>query len=438
MSYPEGEENFPVRNIEFSEARAFARWCGKRLPTEHEWMRAAAGDDGRRYAWGDEWNPKLCKNKRNTLMAVGSYPEGASPFGILDMTGSVWEWTTSSFLEYDRYKPLKVKVGRKMQELDPQFDARSYVIKGGCYLGGDIDSLLAIRDKALPNTNYNTLGFRCIKSLKVGQDLFEVARRELSSAFLKDAKWDQSNLYAVEVTDVDPAKQIIVGFEHMMFAPTTGLLTSISKIMKNDNATPRGFLPLGVLSVSRPLEEPNLPRGYYTLVYRHKKAETEETAAKPAEGEGTPKEPEKKEGEEEKPGTEKEKEGEEQEKTPEEIEKEEEEKRIAEENRRAKEAADAEDARARQDLEKIGAVVNTRDDIAFPRHKNLILFLNPSDVVVGFVEVEQFKEGPESPIRVVHVQSSGNSILEFTIRILGAKHPRFTLPIKIRDNPFEE
>ncbi len=81
--------------------------------------------------------------------------------------------------------------------------------------------------------------------------------------------------------------------------------------------------------------------------------------------------------------------------------------------------------------------MSSKDDIAFPAHKNLILFLDPSDTVVGFVEVEQFKEGGEDPIRVVHVESTGVTDIEFTALILGSRNPRFHLPIKIRNNPFK-
>ncbi len=439
MSFPEGEDRFPIRNVDFTEAKAFARWCGKRIPTEQEWMRAASDNKGTLYAWGDDYDPKKCSTKdrrtrREKLMPVGSHTAGASPFGIQDMTGSVWEWTSTPFEAYKNFKPITYKLGRKKETLSPGFDSRQYVVKGGVYNGNDLVNLLPVRQPCLSNTNLDSLGFRCVKNPKVGRDIFETALKELNSAYLKENRWDDRNFYAIEASHVDTDREIIVGFDYLVFAPMAGLLTSISKINKNNNPTPDGYLPLGVLSVSRPLESPLLPPGPYTLVYRNKGAGAEEETAavepvKPKE-EKKPEEPKKdepkKEGEE----------GEPQEKTEEEKQKEEEEKRIAEENAKAKAAADAENARALADLEKIGAVSASKNDIPFPKDKNLILFLNPSDTVVGFVEVEKFIEGGEEPIRMIHIQSSGNTEMEFSVRILGSKHPRFKLPIRILENPF--
>jgi formylglycine-generating enzyme required for sulfatase activity len=445
MSYPKGQENYCIRNIDLREARDFAAWCGRRIPTEEEWMRAAAGDDGRLYSWGDKWDPKLCKSRdRRTradkLVAVGAYPAGASPFGNLDMTGGVWEWTITPFTAFDKFKPITIKVGRRKVTLDPRFSALEYVLKGGFYLGNDISNLLAVRQPTLPNTSFSTIGFRCVKSAQPGKDIFDAALKHLGSEYFKDLKyrpnWDKSNRYAVEITEVDTTQGVVLGFDHFLFAPVKGILTSISKIMKNGTQiTDDGYFPLGILSVSCPLEEPNLPPGSYTLVYRHK-ATLKTTTEKTDEEEKPVATNDEKKKEKDKKGK-KGKEDEEPEKTQEEIEKEEEEARIAEANRKDKEKADAEDARAAKALEKIGAITSAKDNINFPAHKNLILFLNPSDTIVGYVEVDQFKEGGEDPIRVVHVETSGSTEIEFTTLILGSKNPRFTLPIKIRNNPFK-
>lgn len=438
-SFPEGEDKFPIRNVDLNDVKAFALWCGKRIPTEAEWMRAASDSKGWLYAWGDDYDPKKCstrdrKTRREKLMPVGSHTAGASPFGIEDMTGSVWEWTVSPFEEYKNFKPITFKKGRQRETLFPGFDSRQYVVKGGVYNGNDLINLLPVRQPCLSNTNLDTLGFRCIKDPLPGVDIFESALKELNSAYLKENRWDDRNFYAIEASHVDTDREIIVGFDYLVFKPRGGLLTSISKITKNNNPTPAGYLPLGVLCVSRPLEKPLLPPGPYTLVYRHKGAGLEEETTvvepeKPGE-EAKPEEP--KEGKPKEEGEE----GEPPKKTKEEKQQEEEEKRIAEANAKAKEKADAENARAMADLEKIGAVTAAKNDIPFPKDKNLILFLNPSDTVVGFVEVERFTEGGEEPIRVIHIQASGNTEMEFTVRILGSKHPRFKLPIRIVDNPF--
>lgn len=101
---PEGRGNHPVVLVSHHDARAYARWLSKvtgrrwRLPTELEWEKAARGTDGRRFPWGDTWDPK----KANThdrgpydTVPVGRYPAGASTYGALDMAGNVFEWTAS-------------------------------------------------------------------------------------------------------------------------------------------------------------------------------------------------------------------------------------------------------------------------------------------------------------------------------------------------------
>jgi len=92
---PEGTENLPVVNITWQEAKAFADWAQKRLPTADEWEKAARGHDGRRYPWGNEFDPLRCNVKESghgDLTEAGRYPRGRSPYGCSDMFGNVVQW----------------------------------------------------------------------------------------------------------------------------------------------------------------------------------------------------------------------------------------------------------------------------------------------------------------------------------------------------------
>ncbi len=109
---PRGSEKKPVTWVSIEDARAYAAWAGKRLPHEWEWQYAAQGTDGRLFPWGNEWNPAHvpAPNRGRAIRPpdnVDAHPGGASPFGVMDLVGNVWQWTDEFRDEHTRAAVLR-------------------------------------------------------------------------------------------------------------------------------------------------------------------------------------------------------------------------------------------------------------------------------------------------------------------------------------------
>lgn len=161
---PFGQEQWPVVNVSLEDAQAFAAWRSKRdgvayrLPTEEEWEYAARnGQKSDLYPWGANWNDKLAVVKEATPLAVGSRPAGKNNWGVVDLIGNVWEWTSSKVSAYPGNKTVV-----------PESTQDWITIKGACYVSDpaklETPITSAMREFVPSSTKTTLLGFRLVRS----------------------------------------------------------------------------------------------------------------------------------------------------------------------------------------------------------------------------------------------------------------------------------
>ena len=154
----------PVSHVSYYEASAFAKWAGKRLPTEAEWEKAACYDAERkvknRFPWGDadpgSGNANLFENGFWSVTPVGAFPDGANPYGCQQMIGDVWEWTTSDYVPYPGFKT-------EFDEYNDKWFVNQKVLRGGSFATPQSHIRTTYRNFFHAHERWMLSGFRCAR-----------------------------------------------------------------------------------------------------------------------------------------------------------------------------------------------------------------------------------------------------------------------------------
>ncbi len=151
-----GQERYPVVNVSLEDARAYARWAGKRLPTEAEWQLAAQGTDNRLWPWGSDFHATKCNNGFGRPTPVDAFPKGESPYGVADLVGNVWQMTGDVYCNGVYY----FNIIRGGSYFKPE--------SSWWYVQGGPQPLNMTQIQLLVSAGYDrssTVGFRCVKDI---------------------------------------------------------------------------------------------------------------------------------------------------------------------------------------------------------------------------------------------------------------------------------
>jgi len=233
--FPDRKDDYPVTNVSWYDAANFCQWAGKKLPSEKQWEKAARGETGNEYPWGNEFqighaNMSPKSGSRNDITSVGSYLKGATPLGVHDMVGNVWEWVEDDYAPYKGSTYQSKYFGGGFKVLRGQSAKDIGHFSGATYLSAlKMFSRSSYREFANADQPGLDVGFRCVSSeMPKAMKLFNLAKEaqpnKSNSPFPKEENLS-SNPTSFSINSKDTSKSN--PFEVKSNLPQSGILVLI-------------------------------------------------------------------------------------------------------------------------------------------------------------------------------------------------------------------
>jgi len=372
--------------VSLDEAEQYARWCGKRIPSEHEWARAAIGKHGKSNLWRNSFIRKFDSKRPKTVVVsgshkfVGPHKKVKSSCGIYYTAGNFWEWTTSPYNAYEGYESFKAMIGDDRLQSEPKFDPKKYVIKGGNWMKGKQIWLIEFRKSFSPIDRDSTLCFRCVKDVRPGLTMLNYTMDDFDLSRVVKNGFDSNNLFFLEKyseTDVKSSR-LIKDYSYCLVCPRAQTYTVTKKIRAESLNNP---FPFALISCNHDLDHPALPAGTYILAYSSTQHQKEEMDA------------------------------------------------VAKELSVKREWPD--EWAPQSDLS--GSASKSRCSL---KSRGRVLFLNTAGFKVAHVEGLEFVDEILKPISAYKSEKRNSIRFAVDIELINKLHPRFIFELKIKDDPF--
>ena len=280
---PEGAELHPVVYVDYQDARAYTRWAGLRLMTEFEFQRAVRGNSTQLFPWGEDFDgSKAVTDDRhlNAPVAQTEGAEGANEQGVRHLAGNVWEWTSSPFIQYPKFKPLKIKVGRSKsaRTLDGlvSWNANERVAVSGSFQNPELACRATTRRPTERTQSTDSLGFRVAASTTPGFDIAASVLKDDVPPSMRpeEVEYDIEKAQAMDIWSSAGGEAgaeienygVITGYEYVMFVPTMKVKAVSVKGLR-ELAGELGTVQLGVLTTTRAMLDPELQPGTYLVSF---------------------------------------------------------------------------------------------------------------------------------------------------------------------------